>query len=276
MSRLPPAPAGFVRIPGPHHAVYADQRWEGAIRSTGLDAAEAWAAAIRSGAGGDTGRGRLGRVELPEGPEVLIKQMRRGGLLAPLWRDRFTGPARLLDNLRSPREAERRGIRTAPAVALMLRPGPPGLYRGWLAVERVRGARDLASRLGTAPGPGAGEIEAAIGLVRSMHDAGLEHRDLNLGNLLLRSGKDGKIETFVVDLDGARWHGGPLPFRLRQRGLRRLERSWFKTLGGEARGREPGTLYALYAAGEADLAAKLERGRGLNRLLIRLHRLRWR
>ena len=70
-------------------------------------------------------------------------------------------------------------------MALLLQAGPPGLYQAWLAVEEVPGAVDLLSRLDPTPPPAPDEIAAAISVVRRMHDAGLEHRDLNLGNLLL-------------------------------------------------------------------------------------------
>jgi len=36
-----------------------------------------------------------------------------------------------------------------------------------------------------------------------------------------------------------------------------------------------GQFYALYAGGDVDLAARLERGRPIGRMLIRIHALRW-
>jgi hypothetical protein len=114
-------------------------------------------------------------------------------------------------------------------------------------------------------------------LVRRMHDRGLEHRDLNLGNLLLRAAPGRPSEAFVIDLDRARVWSGPLPARRRRRGLRRLERSCLKS--GHPQAVDPGTrrlLYELYADGDALLAARLARGRRTAQLLLFLHGLGWR
>jgi hypothetical protein len=118
-----------------------------------------------------------------------------------------------------------------------------------------------------------------MALVRHMHDAGLEHRDLNLGNLLVRPGTDGAgTEPFVIDLDRARLHSGPLPFRLRQGALRRLERSCVKLLGDAA---PPGRIgygpwYEFYAAGDRELEERFRRGVAAGHLWLRLHRAGWR
>jgi hypothetical protein len=110
-----------------------------------------------------------------------------------------------------------------------------------------------------------------------MHDAGVEHRDLNLGNLLLRRGGSGAGEAFVVDLDRARLWDRPVPLRLRIRALCRLERSTVKLFGERPLGgfdlrRE---WYRAYAGGDVELAARLDRARRANRLTLSLHRLGW-
>jgi hypothetical protein len=40
--------------------------------------------------------------------------------------------------------------------------------------------------------------------VRRFHDAGLDHRNLKLGKLLLQAKDGGRTRTWVCDLDGAR------------------------------------------------------------------------
>jgi tRNA A-37 threonylcarbamoyl transferase component Bud32 len=117
--------------------------------------------------------------------------------------------------------------------------------------------------------------EAVVALVRRMHDAGVDHRDLNLGNLLLRE-QDGEEAAFVVDLDRARLHVASIGFAARQRALRRLERSYVKVCCGRAQESVRERLYASYAGANEALAARLERGRATGRLLIRLHALGWR
>jgi hypothetical protein len=83
--------------------------------------------------------------------------------------------------------------------------------------------------------------------------------------------------VWVVDLDGARLHAGPLPFAARQRALRRLERSYVKTChprpAGDGVRR---SIYASYAAGDNELERRLARGRRAGQVWIQIHRLGWR
>jgi len=189
----------------------------------------------------------------------------------------FAGAGRLLDNLRLPIEALKRGIPTAAPAALLLVPGPGGMFHGWLAVAEIADADDLSALYAAGATPSRSELGAAIGLVLLMHEAGLEHRDLNLGNLLVRGGA-GRCDAFVIDLDGASFNAGPLSFGRRRAALRRLERSYVKQAilsGGRPIQTERDRIYELYAAGDSALAAQLQRGRALGNFQIFLHRLWW-
>lgn len=238
----------------------------GAAVDAGLDRVEGWESRLDRAAGGRGPTGLL-RIAAP-GPVARLKRLRRGGLAGPIWRDRFPGVSRILANLEAPAEARRRGVPTPEPLALFAVPGPPGLWRGWLATEEIDGAVPIASRLGTPLEPEV--VREAMRVVRAMHDAGVEHRDLNLGNLLLRPSSRGE-GVVVLDLDDARLHPGPLGFRLRRRALRRLERSAAKRTGRP----RYDAWYAAYAGGDAGLAAKLAAGRWLDRMGIALHRLTW-
>jgi hypothetical protein len=187
----------------------------------------------------------------------------------------MVGRRRLVDNVRIPAEAVRRGVATPSAPALLLLGGPPGLYRGWLAVEEIPGAVDLASRHAGSGPPSRGEMAVIMDSVRRMHDAGLDHRDLNLGNLLIR-GEGEDAEVFVVDLDCARLCEGSLSFRSRQRALRRLERSYVKLCRAAPDDPMRREIYERYAGEDAELAARLGRGIPAGRFWIRLHALGWR
>ncbi len=202
-----------------------------------------------------------------------IKRLCRGGWTASLWRDRFAGQRRLLDNLRVPVEAARRDVPTAAPMALLIEHAIAGLYRAWLAVEELD-ATDLRTRLVAGQPPSPGELRAVLQVVRRMHDRGVEHRDLNLGNLLVRRGPEPR--AFVIDLDRARLHRRPLGFRARLRALRRLERSYVKCCHPHAASDELcRSIYAEYAAEDAGLARRLERGRQSGRVWVGLHRLGW-
>jgi hypothetical protein len=58
-------------------------------------------------------------------------------------------------------------------------------------------------------------VAAAAGLVRRMHEAGVMHRDLTLGNFV----GTGPEDLALVDLNRARCFDGPLPPHLRHRDL---------------------------------------------------------
>ncbi len=202
--------------------------------------------------------------------------MHRGGSLRFLWRDRFLGAGRLLANLTTPLEAQRRGVPTAAPVALLLWSGPPGFYRAWMAVDEIEGAEDLRARFSGVPLPAATEMSAVLACVRRMHDAGIDHKDLNLGNLLIRQSVRGP-EVFVVDLDRAVLHARPVGFAGRQRALRRLERSWVKTFGddGSSGVLEASTWYGWYAGDDHDVARRLRAGRAAGRAWLAIHRIGW-
>jgi hypothetical protein len=223
------------------------------------------------------GRGRTAVVELSGMGRARVKRLLRGGLVGPLWGGRYAGRRRLLHNVIMPLAAAERGIATPAPIALLLVEGPPALYRAWLATEEVADALDLAACFASGRPPDRAELATVAGLVRRMHDRGLTHGDLNLGNVLLRRAEGSAPQAVVIDLDRARLHPGPLGLGPRLAELRRLERSCVKS-GGPA-GAAPATrrlLYELYAAGDAGLASLFERGRRAGELLLFLHRLHWR
>jgi len=265
-------PEGFTVVERPAATLIAEAALAEALTGLGLDGPAGWTAASAASASPDgPGRGAAGSLDLG-GETLFLKQLRRGGMLARLWRQRHAGRRRLLDNLTVPLAVARRGIATAAPVALLLVQGPPGLYRGWLATRRIAGARDLAQGLASPSPPGSAVLATVLALVRRMHDAGVEHPDLNLGNLLWRSGPAGP-EAFVVDLDRVRLRDAPLSFRRRQRAVRRLERSYLKRFGDRA---DAPDWYGLYAADTPELARRFAHGRPAGRLLLLLHRLGWR
>jgi hypothetical protein len=250
----------------------ADETRIDGLLAAGLLDPDAWSRSIGAH------RGASGTLRLEDGASLILKKMRRGGLLAPLWRDRYAGARRLLDNLRLPLEAARRGIATPPPVALLLRRSGGGLYEGWLATEELRGAVDLRTRLAAPPPPGDERMATVLAAVRAAHDVGLEHRDLNLGNLMLREPGEDSVEVFLIDLDRARLHPGPLDFHRRRAALRRLERSYVKCFGADGPwgDRDGAFWFELYAAGDADLIRRFAAGRRVDRALLALHRLGWR
>jgi hypothetical protein len=241
----------------------------------GFAAAPAWEAALSRGTG-TSGRAPSAVVEGAGGVSWRLKAMRRGGILAPLWRARYPSASRLLATLSATLQAQARGVPTAPAIGMLIVRGPGGLARGFMAVEEIAGASDLAAIVA---GAGLDELTLArvMSTVRDMHDRGVVHPDLNLGNILVAGAREATAVR-VIDFDRARFTEGGVPFGDRQAAIRRLERSCAK-LTGNAGPMGPGTedrWYEVYARGDRALAARLAGGRKAGRALLVLHKLGWR
>jgi len=268
--RWPEPPAGFVRRNEGAWALYAEATALQAVLDAGLAREEGWTGALAGAVAG--GRGGTAILRGDERGRWRLKALRRGGATGPVWRDRYPGPKRPIAVLGATVEAAARGVPTAAAVALLVVLGPARLARGFLAVHELEGFEDLGARAGR------GAIEerdlaAALPAVRAMHDRGVIHPDLNLGNILIR-----ELEVAIIDFDRADFLPGPAPFASRQAALRRLERSCAKITGrpGPLGPGSEGLWYDLYAAGDGTLRARLDRGRAVGRLALAAHRARWR
>ena len=272
----PEPPAGFVLRPDGPRALYVATPLEDDVCARGLQSWDAWHRVLAQGSMA-SGRGATAIVDGGHGARWRLKAMRRGGRLAAIWRDRYPSVRRLVATLSASAEARQRGVPTAQPIALIVEVGPHGLARGAMAFAEIEGSEDLARRVVRKTATRA-DLVATIGAVRAMHDRGVVHPDLNLGNILLRPRAGDAPEVFLVDFDRATFTPGPLPFAPRQAALRRLERSCAKLTG------VPGPLgpgsedlwYTTYAGDDAGLARRLARGLPLGRATLAMHRLGWR
>jgi len=272
----PEPPAGFVLRSDDTSALYVAASLASAVCALGLHEWGTWDRAL---ARGSTASGRGATVVVDGGScgRWRLKAMRRGGRLAGIWRDRYPSAGRLVSTLSASVEAQTRGVPTADPIALIIKSGAGVFVRGAMAFEEIEGSEDLARRVLRSAATRA-DLVATIDAVRAMHDRGVSHPDLNLGNVLLRPRADGLPEAFLIDFDRATFAPGPLPFGARQVGLRRLERSCAK-LTGTPRPWGPGSedfWYSTYAGDDAELARRLAGGRRLGRLALAVHRLGWR
>lgn len=155
--------------------------------------------------------------------EAVLRHYRRGGLAAKfsrvsyLWqgegRVRSIAEFRLLARLRAA------GLPVpAPLLAGYWKRGP--VYSAAILVERITGARTLASWLSRAPDDAPWEALGAV--IARMHAAGVEHADLNAHNLLVDAGG----APWLIDFDRGRRHWRPGAWR--QQNLDRLARSLAK------------------------------------------------
>jgi len=180
------------------------------------------------------GRSPLRRLALPDDSALLIRRYHRGGILRAFNRDRYIGPKRALREIELCREAAQRGVPVAPAVGAIIEESGLLTCRISLVTQELEEAIDLGEYINWLPAAPPREvliekrriIEAVGRAVRTMHDAGLNHADLQVKNILVRQTR-GDVEVRFIDLDRSTITTS-LPERLRAKNLRRLNRSVMK------------------------------------------------
>jgi len=172
--------------------------------------------------GSATGRGTTWFLQL-ETMQAALRHYRRGGWFGKIVRDQywFLGLERtrsyaefvLLQKLRSA------GINVPrPIAAKVERTG--WLYRADLLSEKISEASDLIDKLQRERL--SSDDYQKIGLeIRKMHNAGVNHTDLNIHNILLDS--EGKV--WIIDFDKCKQQSGN---QWKERNLNRLLRSFRK------------------------------------------------
>ena len=226
------------------------------------------------------GRGSTPRLTLGDDLAVVLRRYRHGGLLGRITGALYLGPERALSELRVTAQAEASGAPVPHVLCLALWPVAGPLWSAMIGTREEVDARDLREVLDQcddAPARRAllREVGAAI---RKLHDAGLEHRDLQVHNILAIP-SDAGWRIVVVDLDRAVFHAqGLLPDSRRADNLGRLARSAVKNGLFEATigMREAAAFVGGYTAGNRELRAALRRWAGRERLKLALHRLRYR
>jgi 3-deoxy-D-manno-octulosonic acid kinase len=251
-SRL--ADAGFrtLRAGGRLLVVAAD--WEPAALALGL-LETGGAERLLARARGPRGRAPTAVLDLAAGGFRLhLRRVMHGGWLAPLWGERLLGAGRALRELRVAAALHARGAPVPrPVLAAAWRRG--ACVAAAVGTAYQEGSIDASAFLSGAPSRERMlRAAAAAGrAVRAVHDAGGRHRDLHVGNLLLREG-DVDTAAWVVDLDRARLVAEVSPAR-RAAELSRLYRSL------EARG-------LLGAVGDAGCQAFVSAYTGEDRRLL--------
>jgi 3-deoxy-D-manno-octulosonic acid kinase len=265
-------PAGFQRVEFEGGTVVLRSRVAEVLLAAGVQDPEAVA---RTSPAPMRGRGQLGRVELGDGRGVaLVRPLRRGGLLGKFIRRLSFDPWRSFSELTVSAEAAARGASVLDVLAAVTCRRPIGYHHG-LVTREVQGARDLMRVLREDPlgRPRRQALVAAGRAIRDLHEAGVDHVDLNLKNILLAP--DGR--AIVIDLDRCRISEHPVPWRVRQRNLIRLLRSWTKLGASHPESVAPRDRLVLaraYARGDRDLMRRLTSAGSRARFV--LHRLLWR
>ncbi len=166
------------------------------------------------------GRGLVHAIPGPGTDRLVVRPYRRGGWIARVSRDRFLriGTPRPFRELRATSIARERGVPTPRVVAAVVH-HRAWTYAGEIVSEYVPGSVDLAGFLFHDRWPGSSvpaDVELRHEVLRQagacvaiLGREGVLHRDLNAKNLLVQSVAD-EVRMYVLDLDRARIHPGPL------------------------------------------------------------------
>jgi 3-deoxy-D-manno-octulosonic acid kinase len=179
---------------------------------------------MRTGGAGNRASGFPLKIE--GGPDLFVRRMRRGGLIRLLVSDLYIGfLPRPLRELAVGAEAMRRDLPLAEPMGAIVERVAPGIYRG-IVVTRAMTGMTLWEFIRTDDDPAVRNhvMLLARRVIDAMHQAGLFHADLNLGNLFVRTDGD-SLSVAILDLDKARLLNHPLSPAMRRRNLRRLLRS---------------------------------------------------
>jgi 3-deoxy-D-manno-octulosonic acid kinase len=152
------------------------------------------------------GRGVLFRIRLTRGMDMLIKSLCRGGLVRWFNRSLYFSRNRLFQEALLTNHLIAHGVPIAPMLLGRAEYVALNLYRLQLGTLEIVGAVALFDLFTSEPHDTEllmNTMEHAGRTVRALHDAGVYHRDLNLGNLLLASPDpfDTDSPVKVIDLD---------------------------------------------------------------------------
>ena len=222
---------------------------------------------------GSPGRGPTVVVPLPGSDSHLhLRPVRHGGWFGGVLRTALLGLHRPLEELRVTASLAARGAPVpSPALVIAERSGP--FWNATVGTVFERDTVDGIAFLSDAPESDT-VLRAAAAAGRAIgcfHERGGSHRDLHIGNLLVRIRPE--IEVVVVDLDRAR-QIDPVSPSQRMRELMRLQRSLVKRRLTETVGaRGYSCFLAGYTGGDRRLRGELLSHLGRERLRIALHAL---
>ena len=201
-------PEGFVtRCAGRFTLLAREERVEDVLAARVLDERDP---RLWKGAREPLGGGRGGIVPLRLGGEspcpVIVKPLLRGGILRRLNRDIHFSASRLFDEARLSLLINRRSVPASEMIFGRAERLAGPFFRLHLATAEIEHATPLLDFIengGASEGENAAVLKTAGESVRTLHEAGIYHADLNLNNLLVVP-RSGGVEVHVIDLDASR------------------------------------------------------------------------
>ena len=158
----------------------------------------------------------------------MVRRYHHGGALAGITRDWFPGLGRAIGEIRASERLRHSGIATPEILAVYSKRSLLGLRRSCLLSRLVPDGENLRQwvrRNNAGAGAWRPMMQRVAGGISDLHAAGCFHRDLNLSNLLVSSGR-----IWILDLDGAKLED-PLGIAPRGRNILRLYRSLIRESG---------------------------------------------
>lgn len=219
------------------------------------------------------GRGTNPVVAIGTGATMVLRRYRHGGLLAGLTGTLLLGPDRALAELRVTAAAEAAGAPVPHVLAAVMWPRWGPFWSAVIGTREEQGAIELMRAWGERKGRPRRALLRSIGLaIRRLHDAGVDHPDLQVRNLLLVGDPE---RVVVIDLDRGGFQGAPLSPRRRAANLGRLYRSAVKEGLVEPRPpcRDLAALVAGYVGRDRELRRRLRTWAPVERIRLRVHRL---
>jgi len=141
----------------------------------------------------------------PEGA-LIVRQFVHGGALGRLWRTLFLSSRPMLNELSVALHAQTHQVPTARPVAVRIERVFGPFLRAHYVTEEVPDARNLLEfcrEAGELPPARRQRLARLIaGAIARMHQAGIDHGDLNLKNLLVAA-REGAHEAYVIDFKKA-------------------------------------------------------------------------
>jgi tRNA A-37 threonylcarbamoyl transferase component Bud32 len=225
------------------------------------------------------GRARAPSVSVTPDIHMVLRRYRHGGLLGRISGPLYLGPARALAELDVTVRAEGAGAPVPHVVCLILWPVLGPFWSAVIGTREERNATDLADALRAERDPRrrTALVQEVGSAIEKLHAAGLEHRDLQLRNILVTDRATPRI--VVVDLDRAVFHRhSGVPIGRRASNLGRLLRSAVKLgLWGAPLGkRDLAAFLRGYTQGRRQLRRELMAWLPRERLKLALHDLTYR
>lgn len=226
--RLPP---GYIQFDASHgHAVVHESVVEAARTILSTSTLYAWATQHPDRTEYQ-GRGPVYGAPLPDGPRVVIRHARRGGLLAPLLRDLYVPPTPAPAELVIAYVLGRAGVPVPPVLGYSTQ-RVAGILRRVDVMSVEWDGIDLRAALGQSTAVERSSLVRAVAaLIAHLTHVGAWHQDLNVRNILIVPTQEGSVTAAVLDVDRVRF-SPPSDPNVRDANIARLQRSMRKLAAG--------------------------------------------